>query len=320
MQIDLSALTPMSVFMPYAYGKILDLLQNGQRFVHYTSAEVAMSIIQNKEVWMRSTMVMNDFREVEHGATCLVEAYNSEDVGKPLKDFLELVYPGFCDEFASLFNPWFGHFRADTYIACLSEHDESEDIIGRLSMWRAYGARNGVALVINNGPITISSDALKANSSAVAYLTTDEFKHEFAKVSDRIRSSRAVVEGMGREQVLGMLFTAFRFAIICTKHPGFKEEREWRVVYAPTLEKSPVIRSSVKSVNGVAQIVELLPLRNEPQNGLFGADIPNLLDRLIIGPCQHPLATYKALVRVLEDAGVADAANKVVYSDIPLRQ
>jgi len=41
---------------------------------------------------------------------------------------------------------------------------------------------------------------------------------------------------------------------------------------------------------------------------------------LIIGPCQHPLAVYKALVRILEEAGVADAANKVVYSDIPLRQ
>lgn len=320
MEADHSVLEAMGIFMPYAHARIVDVVQNGRRFVHYTSAEAAMSIIQNREVWMRSTTLMNDIFEIDHGIDCLVKAYQSEDVGGPLKGLLESLYPGFVKEFEQLFDPWIEHFRADTYIMCLSEHEASEDVDGRLSMWRAYGGRNGVAMVINNTPFVASTDALKAYSSPVAYLTKDEFKKEFAKIAGEISNNLEVVSRMGRADCAGYLFAAFRFAAICAKHPGFREEREWRVVYAPTIEKSTVIRSGIKSINGVAQIVQMLPLQNDPNNGLIGADIPNILERLIIGPCEHPRAAYRAFVAILEEAGVPDAASKVAISGIPLRQ
>ncbi len=37
------------------------------RFVHYTSAEAALSIIRSKRIWMRNTTCMSDYREVKHG-------------------------------------------------------------------------------------------------------------------------------------------------------------------------------------------------------------------------------------------------------------
>ena len=39
----------------------------GARFVHYTSAENALKIIQSKRLWLRNTLCMSDFREVQHG-------------------------------------------------------------------------------------------------------------------------------------------------------------------------------------------------------------------------------------------------------------
>jgi len=38
-----------------------------KRFVHYTTAEAALSIIKSKRVLMRNTTCMADYREVQHG-------------------------------------------------------------------------------------------------------------------------------------------------------------------------------------------------------------------------------------------------------------
>ena len=62
-----------------------------------------------------------------------------------------------------------------------------------------------------------------------------------------------------------------------------------------------------------------LPLRHDPDNGLHRADIPSLLDRIIIGPTPYPHVSAGAFVELLERGGVEDATNKVVISEIPLR-
>jgi hypothetical protein len=69
------------------------------RFVQYTSAQAAMGIIENKEVWLRNTQCMNDYSEVEHGISCLSEAFRSEDVGQIFKNSLEKLFPGIIGKF-----------------------------------------------------------------------------------------------------------------------------------------------------------------------------------------------------------------------------
>lgn len=54
--------------------------------------------------------------------------------------------------------------------------------------------------------------------------------------------------------------------------------------------------------------------------GLFAElDLARILDRVIIGPTQYPLAVLSALIAALTAAGVADANSKIVVSDIPIR-
>jgi hypothetical protein len=36
------------------------------RLVHYTTAEVALQIIEKKRLWIRNTICMTDYREVLH--------------------------------------------------------------------------------------------------------------------------------------------------------------------------------------------------------------------------------------------------------------
>jgi hypothetical protein len=319
MELSADELRLRAIFFPRNTAKVAEILSANSRFVHYTSAEVAMSILQNRSVWMRNSSVMNDFSEIEYGIKCLVAAYRSR-AGTELKAFVEKLFPGSQQELETLFDGWQSHFRSETYIACLSEHLPYEDNTGRLSMWRAYGGSTGVALVVRSTPFIQSTDALKAYSSPVAYLTEAQFAEEFAAIVASMTENADFLLAGGRQRLIGYLFTMFRFAIICTKHPGFHEEREWRIVYAPTIEKSDIIAADLQLINGVPQIIHKLPLKHAPEHGLIGADIPSLLDRVIIGPSQYPLAAYHAFVRLLEAAGVEEAASKVWASDIPLRR
>ena len=279
-----------------------------------------MSIFQNETIWMRNARTMNDFSEIEHGKQCLISAYHDEQICRPLKEMLEKIYPGFVANFEAVFNSWMNHFSQNTFLTSLSEHGDEEDTYGRLSMWRAYGAGNGVALILNNAPFLQVADALKAYSSPVAYKTPFSFAHDFREFVQRITGNEELISSIGREHTLWWIFTAFRMSMLCTKHPGFSEEREWRIIYSPTLEKSKAIQRDYAIIRGVPQEIYKIPLRHDPENGLFNADVPSLLNRMIIGPSQQPFTVFQALTSVLAEKGVQDIPSKVAVSDIPLRQ
>jgi hypothetical protein len=72
-------------------------------------------------------------------------------------------------------------------------------------------------------------------------------------------------------------------------------------------------------IGGIPQPIYKIPLKDIPEEGFVGAEIPALIERIIIGPTQFPLVTYEAFVELLSKAGVAEAQKKVFISDIPLR-
>lgn len=307
-----------NLFFPYATKKQNDVRNGKTRFVHYTTAEAAVRIIQNREVWMRRTTTMNDFMEVEYGFDCLNRAYKGE-AAAAMKAAIEEEFPGACAELESQFNAWLPAFRGETYVTCISEHDENEDNIGRLSMWRAYGSTTGVALVLNNTAFETASDALQAYTSPVAYLSEAQFSREFGNISENIAKSRHIWRGLGRESIIHTLFQMMRFSTVCTKHPGFHEEREWRIIHTPKLEPTDRLPSSVEVIRGIPQCVHKIPLKNYADEGFTGAEVPELIQRIIIGPAVDAWSMRDAFIRLLEEAGTEDAMNRVVISDIPLR-
>jgi DUF2971 family protein len=306
------------IFFPYASRRIAEATTSNRRLVYYTSADTAVSVIRNREVWMRKSSLMNDYREIEHGFDCLNAAYKKSHAR--MQAILDGMFPGLCARLEEKFNGWLPHFRSDTYIACASEHDDSEDKFGRLSMWRAYGGTTGVAIVLNGGPFFRPSDALKAYSSPIAYEDANGFEREFAAMIGSVEENADFLKSVGEEIIISNLFMAFRYSILSTKHSGFHEEREWRVIYSPSFQKSERLSTTIVSIDGTPQSICKIPLRDVPEEGLFGLELPELIDRVIIGPTKFPVGIYDALVTVLTDAGVKNAARKVIVSDIPLRQ
>lgn len=307
------------IFFPYAWKVRKKACDNKTRFAHYTSAESAMSMLHFQEVWMRKSSSMNDFMEVQHGLQCVRNSYNGNNAGKKFKDVMNGMFEGITDEIEKPFNDWTPHFLTNTYFTCVSEHYDSEDNFGRLSMWRAYGDTAGVAVVMNPTAFFNPSNALKAYTNPVAYLSDQEFEVEFTKVADNILNERSFVQSLGRDQVKNIAFQALRFATLCTKHPGFKEEVEWRVVYSPSLENSSHLKKEIQTVRGIPQPIYKIPLKNIPNENL-NISIPFLIDRIIIGPSQYPLVMHEAFCDLLSEAGVKKPKEKVFISNIPIRR
>jgi hypothetical protein len=307
----------LSIFYPSYLKRIEDMDQPGMRFVQYTSADAAMSIIQNKEIWLRNVQCMNDYREVGHGIDCLVHAFRNTNEGARFKAAIESLFPGVINEIGGLFDGWIPHLRSSTYIACVSEHPNDENSYGRLSMWRAYGGKRSVAVVMNTTAFRSETDALSAYTLPVAYQDPEQFNIEFGELADRIEEEKDFVSGLGQDAIMGYLFELFKTYALCIKHPGFSEEREWRVVYNPVLKESKYVDSSIESINGIPQEIHKIQLKNIPEGNFNGATIPELIDRIIIGPNDHQQVLGKTFIKLLEEAGCKNAMEKIRYSGIP---
>lgn len=307
------------IFFPRYLKSFQELIQNQTRFVHYTNAEGALSILKNRSFWMRKPQWMNDYREIDYGFECLDEAYSKSEGGKHFQKSMETAFPGVTKAILDNFNQWLFHYRNNTFVACVSEHDNHEDINGRLSMWRGYGSGTGVALVVKSHPFAMVSDALGAYSTPVVYLTPLEVAAHLEAIATSIDENADFVKSVPQGQIEYMVHEAFRYGMLCTKHPGFAEEREWRIVYSPDRDQKTVklLPKSFENIGGVRQPVHSIPLADVP--GYTDLSPQAILDRVIIGPSRFPGAHLETFRHALEEAGVQDVATKVVISDIPLR-
>lgn len=194
--------------------------ETGGRLVHYTNAEAAYKIIKSRRIWLRNASMMNDFSEIQHGLHCLTNAWASE-AGVKLQAMLNRIKDGLHNELATLFDGHTDAMKLGTFIISLSEHDDDEDELGRLSMWRAYGARAGVALVLNNTTFAAVTDAMKVYSAPVFYHSVAQFEAWFAGWADGLLAAEAQLGEVDPVSIQTWMFYALRSFALCTKHPGF---------------------------------------------------------------------------------------------------
>jgi hypothetical protein len=315
-----------SIFMPQAKRQRLQARfgdgATGQptRFVHYTSAEAALAIIRTKRFWMRNATCMSDYREVQHGFAMLNGFFSDKGKYDSFVAVLDACYPGVAQEAVNLFNKWWRDIQFSTYIASLSEHDDKEDFNGRLSMWRAFGGNTArVAVVFRIPPISMGALALNVIFSPVAYLTESEAHDVIREVIQNIDSDRVFLRTVDRQMVMASVFGMFLVAVVCLKHEGFREEREWRAIYCPTFNFSALMESTTEVVGGVPQVVYKVPMDATAAPILADLDFVQLFDRLIIGPSPYPMAMAQAFISALSKAGVSGPDKRVFASLIPIR-
>lgn len=310
------------LFLPHSTETRLNTLNSRTRFVHYTSASAAASIIENRSIWLRSTTSMNDFREIHFGIDQLIGCLGRKretDTARSFWGLLEQLGDGLPQQVIEVYDGLLDDLRLNTYLFSLSEHNASEDEIGRLSMWRAYGCETGVALVINGRSLYSYSDALSTYSYPVFYGDADATEAHFAALVSNLIQQKEYLAQIPSGHITDLVFEMLTSYSICLKHPGFREEREWRVVHQPKQRPSSRVTPRKAEIRGVPQIVYELPLADIPEASLFGLEPDELIDRIIIGPTKYPLVMFDYFCAALDNVGVKEPAKRVFISHIPLR-
>lgn len=317
-QIDLP-----SIFMPRAM-KELERFKSSDKldFVHYTSAENFMRIFDRSDpaIWMRNAQCMNDLSEIKHGRDRIAKALDKDDRLQRLTKALNECHNGLGEQSFELFNKSLSSFLTETYITCVSAHHKSEDNIGRLSMWRAYGQGSiGVAIVLNKDSLFSETNYLPAFSSPVSYIDDDEVGNDIEEIIASIDANRDGLRNTNFDTIKMYVFTMLKFGVICLKHSGFLEEQEWRIIHNPQ-KAGPTLNTDTVSLSGVPQKIYKIAFKDY-STYLKPYDIsPNkIVKRVIIGPSNYAGVIRDAIIDTLAKAKVENPSDRVVVSDIPLR-
>lgn len=311
--------TLYDIFTPYGSSRREKMLKGGGRLVHYTSAENALKIIQSKELWLRNARAMEDFTEVGYGYQHLLNYFSLEKNKSDFYDAFNFSNESLGQEGFKLFDSWWNGIQNSSYISCFSEHDPSENDHGRLSMWRAFTQGvNGVALIFNF-PNPTSALPLNVFLTPVEYRTSEDLANEIHLVIANIKKNQDFLKEIDSIAIIGAIYVMLMTLVVSSKHPGFHEEREWRMVHSPLQNPSIFVPRSLEVIAGTPQLVHKLHLINKPELGINEIEIRDILDGIIIGPAQYPDSIREAFIYELNSQGVENPVSKVRISGIPVR-
>jgi len=308
-----------AILMPHASGRLKELNQGGLRLAHYTTAEAALKIIHTRTLWLRNARNMHDFSEVLHGHEQLRRCFDHAHKGDRFRNALNACLPTLGDTVIKEFNNWWNSIQGETYIACFSEHKTSEDEHGRLSMWRGFASGSAGVAMVMRPPDSYAALPLRVVMSPVAYFSPTELSEEIERVITNIEQNVDWLKGLQADYLVGVGMMVLMMAVTSLKHPGFYEEEEWRLIYSPSKLSSPFVVRATETINGIPQVIHKIPLENKPIANINGVEIPQLIERIIIGPTPYGGSIRAAIVQALHDVGVANAESKVINSGIPLR-
>jgi hypothetical protein len=298
------------IFYSYVNERKQDLLNSNSSYIHYTSAESAIKIIESKELWLRDSHCMNDFNEVYYGKTLIKKIMSDQHFIEQMKNHLNDVHPELFNFFKTHFDTSFDQVCLPAYFCSISEHPKDERDYGRLSMWRAYGC----AGIVFDVPIDPIRD-LPIQFLPVVYTTENGLKELLLSSLKLLSENSQFLNAYAFDELTDLLMFTLRTWAVSIKHPGFREEKEWRLVFFPKLFTENHLKFDTTVIKGIPQFIFKFPLERSEQF----SQAYNLLDGVLIGPTQYGLAMHGAFTAKLALAGLEKPGSRVILSDIPLR-
>ncbi len=294
---------------------------NAPLLTHYTSLSNLENILQKEQVWLSNPLFMNDLEEVRFGVNHGIDlTYTNEALRKALVTDTRTNL--FYDAIDQSYDQYGNEQVLDLYVMCFSEHDP-HDQDGRLSMWRGYGANGKGAAIVFDVSDLKETDSSPLALAPVHYASQQQRKSELQGkiegVADFIHKNDIPDEHIGN--LARELFNRIALYAVFSKHDGFDEEREWRLVYFKDRDTTNALAPYLSYFNGPDGLQPKLKLDLKPIEGVLSEDIglAKIIDRIIIGPsASSPLAKMTA-ERMLRALGRGDLIHRLVMSSIPYR-
>lgn len=284
-------------------------------FAHYTSADTAFKIIKSKSLLLRNSQLMNDYSEIRRGLRAVELGFGGSDVasGGFWHDAMS-IYPKIKSKFYASFDRQSINLLENTYITCLSEFSTKQSL-GKLSMWRAYGYPNGVALIIDRD--TISSAQMTVDITTYPVIYTEPgttVSNTLSLAIEEINKVVSLFNDYDEDDIVDILVKLALHYATFIKDSNFSEEVEWRAVYQPDIYDFEVTKFESQVLGGAPQIVRRLDLGENSSIRLKRA-----LKKIVIGPSEYPEISRKAFVKLLDDEGFEYPELKVEIARIPFR-
>ena len=303
-----------------------DLWQDMQRqplpselplLAHYTSIGTLERIAQTGEIWFSNPLYMNDVDELRYGINLGLQAVRSHTglrAACPPEPYNALV-----DAFDTLYATFDSDSAFDVYVFSCSDHTDEIGDDGLLSMWRGYGSDgNGVAIVFDLDPL-VAVPASPLLVRQVQYLTYEQSEGWIAGALQRVAATltRLEVPAEGMQEVAEALFERIKLFALFTKHRGFHEEREWRVVYLRENDRLGLLQQQLHYAIGRRGIEPRLRFSTAAL-GVGALTLQGMVRRIILGPVLATPLALRSVVRMLEIHQPA-WADRVSRSTTPYR-
>jgi hypothetical protein len=303
------------------FGDYQWLMNNKPPLAHYTSIHTLELIMKHEELWLSNPLFMNDLEEMRFGLNKGVQIFEqSEEVdraattperARALRHYFRYFYDQFDTEHA-----------IDVFVFCLAQHNP-RNTDGLLSMWRGYGQQgDGAALIFNTKFL-----APRAESPLiVARVSYASVQERIAWMKEKlVQWCNRLVEISPPDGKLYLaahqIFNLFKLYSLTSKHNGFEEERECRIIYLPERDPAGILKDRIGYAMGKRGVepklkLQIKPLPLEPTEQWTFHDI---VDQIILGPSVSSPLARTSVVKMLEKIGKPQFASKVHSSTIPLR-
>ena len=290
---------------------------------HYTSLNTFESICKSNEIWFSNPLCMNDYEELRF---VLLSGRDAFLTSQALREACrtQARYDLICEKFNILFSQLENEYVFDTYAFCLSLHS-NDDADGILSMWRGYGSNGaGVAIVFDTEQIeTVEKSPFLI--APVIYLSKEGRLAWIQKKLDEL--SKVIKENDVSDDYLWTAAFQFLYRLkmfaLYTKHEGFREENEWRIIYDVQRDLLPdgMKRSENMLHYSITQqgVFPKLKLKLVPTEDTTGPNfrIENIIQKIILGPSHNRQLMINSVQRMLGILKKNKLAKSVVASEIP---
>src|SRR6202012_3424553 len=110
------------------------------------------------------------------------------------------------------------------------------------------------------------------------------------------------------------IFSAIKLYALTSKHRGFSEENEWRLIYLPDRDPNGVMKGKFNYMLGKRGVEPKLRFKIEPLpiDKAESWTFDSILHRIILGPSLSSVLARTSVVRMLEVIGKGDFKSRVV--------
>jgi hypothetical protein len=259
---------------------------------HYTTQEGLIGIVSQKSIWATKTIYLNDASELSRPLYL---------TGEVLKNIKEEIVKRKMKVISNIVNNLAGYSSLNI---CVASFCTDGDL---LSQWRGYGSY-GLAYSIGFDTNMFEEDA----NSEKFELTKCIYYEE----GDYVVEINKFVKGIVEEQIknngdfeFGSFIEKVIKKAVTMKLKCFEEENEWRIV---SIDAKAYTDAKFNFRTGKSMIIPYfdMPFR------------PSSIARIVIGPCQHPELTKRAIEGLTLKYGIKNIAGHyadVLISKIPYR-